>query len=135
MPTLIEPISVTSATITLTKNHMAGGEIYLNRAAGIALTLPAPDAGLSARFIVGTAPATGDYVIGTNGSANIIVIGVNELEVDTNDDGPYDADADAVTLVQAVAVVGDYLDFRCDGTKWYVEGQTNADGGVTTATT
>ncbi len=133
MPTFLEPISVTSATFTLTKDH-AGTEIFLNRAGGIAFTLPAPDAGLKFKFIVGTAPTT-NCTISTSGGDNIIVLGVNELEVDTSDDGPYDNDADVVTFIANVAVVGDFLDLYCDGTKWYGRGQTNADGGITSGTT
>lgn len=133
MPTFLEPISLTAATATLTKDH-AGAEIFLNRAGGITVTLPEPDAGLRFRFIVGTAPTTA-YTINTAGGNNIIVVGVNELEVDTSDDGPYDNDADIVSFVANVAVVGDYLDLTCDGTKWYGRGQTNADGGITSGTT
>jgi hypothetical protein len=129
----MEPISVTSATFALSKAH-SGTEIFLNRAGGIAFTLPVPDAGLRYRFIIGTAP-TSDCTIASNGGADIIVLGVNELEVDTGDDGPYDDNADLVSFKANVAVVGDFLDLYCDGTKWYGRGQTNADGGVTSATT
>lgn len=129
----LQPISVTSATMALTKAH-AHTELYLNRAGGIAFTLPAPDVGLKYRFIIGTAPTT-DCTISTAGGADIIVLEVNELEVDTSDDGPYDDNADVVTFKANVAVVGDFLDFHCDGTKWYARGQTNADGGITSGTT
>lgn len=134
MPTLLEPISITSATFSLTKDHLAGGEIFLNRAGGIAMTLPAPDAGLSARIIVGTSPTT-DCTISSAGGADIIVVSVNELETDTGDDGPYDDNADVVTFKANVALVGDFLVVSCDGTKWYMQGQTNADGAITTGTT
>ncbi len=56
---------------------------------------------------------------------------LNELEVDTNDDGPYDASADTITFVAATAVVGDYVYMISNGTMFYVSGQANADGGVT----
>lgn len=133
MAYFMQPISVTSATFTITKAHN-GVDFYLNRAGGIAFTLPEPNAGLKFRFIIGTSPTT-DCTISTNGGADIIVLEVNELEVDTGDDGPYDTDADVVTFKANVAVLGDYLDFHCDGTKWYARGQTNADGGVTSGTT
>ena len=60
--------------------------------------------------------------------------GINELEVDTSDDGPYDANADTLNFVASVAVVGDFVILESDGTSWYYHGQTNADGGVTTST-
>lgn len=129
----MEPISVTTATFTLTKAH-SNTDIYLNRAGGIAFTLPAPDGGLEYNFIIGTAPTT-DCTISSNGGSDIIVLSVNELETDSGDDGPYDDNADVVTFKANVAVVGDFISFRCDGTKWYGRGQTNADGAVTSGTT
>lgn len=129
----MQPISVTTATFTLTKDHSMT-ELYLNRAGGIAFTLPAPAVGIKYRFIVGTSP-TSDCTISTSGGSDIIVLEVNELEVDTGDDGPYDTDADVVTFKANVAVLGDFLDMHCDGTKWYARGSTNADGGITSGTT
>lgn len=134
MPVLLEPISITTSTFTLTRHHLAGGEIFLNRAAGIAITLPAPDAGLSAKVIIGTSPTT-DCTISTYGGADIMVVSVNELETDTTEDGPYDNDADVFTFKANVALIGDFVEISCDGTKWYLQGQTNADGAVTTGTT
>ncbi len=129
----MEPISVTAATMTLTKAH-ASTLIVLNRAGGIGLTLPAPDGGLKYKFVVGTAPTTA-YTIATASSANIIKGGINELEVDTSDDGPYSAVGDLFSFVANIAVVGDWADFESDGTSWFVTGQTNADGGVTIGST
>jgi hypothetical protein len=133
MSQFMEPIVVTSATMTLTRHH-AGASIFLDRAGGIAFTLPEPDAGLVYEFIVKTAPTT-NCTISTSGGSNIIVLSVNELETDTTEDGPSDDDADVVTLVANVALPGDYLRFTCDGTKWYAKGQVRADGAVTSGTT
>jgi hypothetical protein len=116
------------------KAEESGMTFFLGVAGGFTVTLPAPARGLRYTFIVSVSPTTA-YIIATNGGADIGVIGVNELEVDTSDDGPYDVDADAISFVANVAVIGDYLDFWCDGTKWYARGQTNADGGITSATT
>lgn len=126
----------TTATNVLTYSE-CGKTIWLNSATEFATTLPAVEdlAGCYFKFIVKAAPASASYTIVTSGSANIIVIGVNELDVDTGDDGPYDDNADLVTLVDGVAVVGDYVECITDGTKWYCNGQTNADGGITTGTT
>lgn len=112
-----------------------GKTIFLNSATEFATTLPAPVAGCYFKFIVKAAPAGANYTIVTNGGADILIGGVNELEVDTADDGPYDDNADVITFIQAVAVVGDYVEMISDGTSWYFNGQTNADGGVTTGTT
>ena len=126
--------SLTDATKTLTlADH--DKTFFLNRAGGITITMPSPQLGFRCRFVVGTAPTSTGYVINSAGGADIMVLGVNELEVDTSNDGPYDDNADTITLVSSVAVVGDFLQVECDGTKFYFTGQTNADGGVTSSTT
>ena len=112
----------------------SGTTYFLNLAGGFTSTLPAPAAGLHFKFVVATAPSTA-YIIATNGGADILIGGVNELEVDTNSDGPYDNNADVINFVASVAVVGDWVEMISDGTSWYFTGQPNADGGVTTATT
>lgn len=122
-----------TAVNTLTYSE-CGKTIFLNSATEFATTLPAPVAGCYFKFIVKAAPAGANYTIVTASSANIIIGGVNELEVDTADDGPYDNNGDTITFVQAVAVVGDYVEMISDGTSWYISGQTNADGGVTLTT-
>ena len=128
-------VEVLSAAKTLTAAD-SGKTFMLALAAGFAVTLPAPALGLNFKFVVSTAPTDGDYTIASNGGDNIIVIGVNELDVDTGNNGPYDDNADLVTLVEDVAVKGDFVDvYACDGTSWYARGQTNADGGITTSTT
>ena len=111
-----------------------GKTFFLALAGGFASTLPAPAAGLRYKFIVSVAPTTA-YTIATTSSANIIKGGVNELEVDTGDDGPYSAVGDLVSFVANVAVVGDWVEFISDGTSWFITGQTNADGGVTIGST
>ena len=57
----------------------------------------------------------------------------DENEVDTDDDGPYNAAHTTITFADGVAVAGDYVELLCDGTNWYATGQTNADGGITLA--
>jgi hypothetical protein len=124
-----------TAANTLTTAE-CGKVMTLNSATEFASTLPAPSAGCSFTFFVKAAPSGADYTIVTDSGADVIVIGVNELEVDTADDGPYDDNADTVSFKGGIAVEGDYV--KCDstdGTKWYCFGQTNADGGITTSTT
>jgi hypothetical protein len=124
---------ILSAAKTLDKEDN-GKTFFLALAGGFTVTLPAPQLGYEVEFIVSVAPTTA-YIIATNGGADVIVAGINELEVDTSNDGPYDDNADVLNFVASVAVVGDRVSFKSDGTKWYGIGQTNADGGVTMATT
>ena len=116
-----------------------GMVFFLNFATGFTIKLPRiKDAGIgfALKFIVKTAPSSGTYVITENAEfdTNIIVTnGINELDVDTGDDGPYNAGHTTITFADGVAVAGDWIIFECDGTKWYCTGQTNADGGITLA--
>ena len=130
---------VNAAVETVTTTNViaaseSGTTYFLSLAGGFTSTLPAPAAGLNFKFIVKTAPTTA-YIIATNGGADIMIGGINELEVDTADDGPYDDNADTLNFVANIAAVGDWVEFVSDGTSWYFTGQTNLDGGITTATT
>lgn len=131
---MIRDYEDSTAANTLTYAE-CGKTIFLNSATEFATTLPAPVAGCYFKFIIKAAPAGANYTIVTNGGADILIGGVNELEVDSTEDGPYDDNADVITFIQAVAVVGDYVEMISDGTSWYFNGQTNADGGITTGTT
>jgi hypothetical protein len=122
------------AAETLTAERMRGQTYFLTLAGGFALTLPAPALGLNARFVVATSPTTA-YTIATASGANLIVGGINELEVDTSDDGPYSAVGDLISFVANIAVKGDWLSLISDGTSWFLTGQTNADGGITIGST
>lgn len=124
---------VLAAATTLTAAD-SGKTFFLNLAGGFQVDLPAVAAGLEFEFIVSTSPTTA-YIIVTEGGDDVMVVEISELEVDTTNDGPYDVNADTLNFVANVAVIGDRVRMICDGTKWYARGSTNADGGITTATT
>lgn len=111
----------------------------LNAATEFTTTLPAvADAGSGWRckFMVKAAPSGAAYVITEKTSADtdkIITNGINELEVDTADDGPSNTGHTTVSFADGVAIAGDWVEFICDGTNFYCTGQTKADGGVTLA--
>jgi hypothetical protein len=126
-------VETVAAANTITAAE-SGKTFFLALAGGFTSTLPAPAAGLKYKFVVAVNPTTA-YVITTNDGANIIKGGINELEVDTTEDGPYDNDADTLNFVANIAVVGDWVQFESDGTSWFITGQTNADGGVTIGST
>jgi hypothetical protein len=121
-----------SATDTLTASEC--GKTFFMSGDDYTLTLPAVStvsAGCEFRFIVAGAPTTSTVVLTGNSDEDVLIGGINELEVDTNDDGPYDASADTVTFVGGTAVVGDFVYMICDGSYFYISGQANADGGIT----
>ena len=127
-----------TAASTLGKGD-SGKVFFLNATTEFTTTLPtvsAAGAGWNAKFIVKTAPDGADYVIteNTGSDTNVIITnGINELEVDTNDDGPNNAGHTTITFADGVAIAGDYVEVLCDGTNWYATGQTKADGGITLA--
>ncbi|MCK5682126.1 hypothetical protein KAI46_15080, partial [bacterium] len=85
---------------------------------------------------VAAAPSGAAYVVtelAASDTDKIIVNGINELEVDTADDGPYSTGCTTVSFADGVAVAGDWVTVRCDGTNYFVTGQTKADGGVAVA--
>lgn len=133
MDTLPASTETVTAANVITPEE-SGATFFLGLAGGFASTLPAPAQGLNYKFIVSVSPTTA-YTIATSGSANIIKGGINELEVDTSDDGPYSSAGDLISFVANVAVVGDWVELISDGTSWFLTGQTNADGGVTIGST
>lgn len=131
LATYVEDLTAAS---TLTSAD-CGKILMLNSATEFATTLPSPTSGCQLRFVVKAAPASASYTVVTASSANLLIGGINELEVDTGDDGPYDADGDTITFVDGTAVVGDFVELISDGTSWYLHGQAQADGGITVAGT
>lgn len=127
-------VETVSAVKTLVAND-CGKTIFLSDATEFATTLPVPTAGCTFKFIIAAAPSGASYTVVTDAGADVLIGGINELEVDTSDDGPYTATGDTITFVDSVSVVGDYVDMVSDGTSWYISGQTNADGGVTLTNT
>ena len=110
----------------------SGKVFVLNAAAGAAVTLPTvanTSEGWNAKFIVGTAFATTDWTIVA--SAAVIKGGVNELETDTEDDGPSTTGATTMHLELAAETIGDYYELVFDGTSYWLSGQTVADGALT----
>ena len=111
------------------------GKVFtLNASAGAAITLPSvADAqeGWNCRFIVGTAFDTTDWII--TATAAIMVGGINELEVDTSDDGPVTVAGTTINIELGAETIGDYVDFVVADGKMYINGQTKLDGGMTLA--
>lgn len=124
-----------TAASTLTTAD-CGKTLLLNSATEFATTLPAPTDQCRFKFVVKSAPAGASYTVVTASSSNVIIGGINELEVDTGDDGPYQSAGDTITFVSAASgttptgKVGDWAEIFSDGTSWYLTGQAKEDGGV-----
>ena len=124
-------------SITAVKTLVAadsGMTFGLNAAAGVAITLPSladMPAGWTCRFRVETAFATSDWVV--TAPAAIMIGGVNELEVDTANDGPSTTSGTTITFELGFETVGDYIDLQSNGTNIYLVGQTVLDGGISFA--
>ena len=127
------PIETLTAARVVT-NADSGTTFICSGAAGKAITLPAVadvTAGWNCRFIVGQAFATTDWII--TATAAIMVGGINELEVDTESDGPSTVAGTTINIELGAETIGDYVDFVCDGTKFFIRGQSKLDGAFTLA--
>ena len=125
-------VSVTAATAL---NLADMGKVYVfGSTTATAVTIPeAADAeGATLKFIVGAVPGASVHSIATHAGGTVFAGGINELEVDTGDDGPSDTNAGVINFT-TISVIGDYVELYCDGSLWYFNGQTVADGGATLA--
>ena len=118
--------------------HDCGTLLMLNAAAGCTVTLPSvADAGNGwwVRMVIGTNVSSNTLVITekTSADTDVLIGGINELEVDTSDDGPSTTGATKITIANALDTVGDFVEFICDGSKFYFHGQTKLDGCMTIA--
>ena len=126
--------------LTATKQLVAadrGKTFFLNSATEFTTTLPSiADAGVGwgCRFVVTAAPLGAAYIVSEKATADtdkIITNGINELEVDTADDGVTRDGHTFINFISSKAEKGDWAEFVCDGTNWYCTGQTKVDGGIT----
>jgi len=116
----------------------SGKTLFLNLAAGFTTELPASTsigAGWHVNMIIGVNPTTA-YIIteDTDVDTDILVTnGIAELEVDTEDDGPSNTGHTTLTFVADTAIRGDEISIKFDGTNFFINGHTKADGAVTLA--
>ena len=91
------------------------------------ITLPTERAGLNFKFIC-SVDLTNTITIDSPTDANIFgEIVVNGASVPAKDE-------DNIKFVGAAADQGDYVQFECDGTNWYVTGAGDASGSITANT-
>ena len=121
---------VVSITADQTLTGADSGKVFfMNNTSGVAITLPAPEAGYNFKMMVGTAPTGSDNYVISSAAAGLIegIAIVNGASVagiaETN-----------VNFIGGTAKVGDYIKFHCDGTTWYAEGMGRTAGGITFTT-
>ncbi len=112
-----------------------GKTFGLNLAGGFTVTLPAVatvNAGFKIRFRVETNPTTA-YIITENAASDTNII-LGSLNTSTGQTAAADFEVTGgtfVTFVASVALVGDWVTFETNGTKWYAYGQTTVPAGIT----
>lgn len=126
---LEDNVVVLTAASRLTED--ANGKTFiLNSGTEFLTVLPPLRAGLKLSFIVGAAPSGANYTIEPANGADII----HGLSLSA-DGGVNDSTAgtavDLVSFVGAAAVVGDRVDFVCDGTYWHAVGYAAVGTGIT----
>jgi ABC-type xylose transport system substrate-binding protein len=123
-----------TATSTLTIAD-SGKTFFLNSATEFDTALPAvaDAAGFTARFIIKAAPSGADYTITSPGSDIHGLIASNDLTGASDAASTAGTPIDVISFVDAKALIGDYVDLRCDGTNYYVSGVTSVFDGVTLA--
>jgi hypothetical protein len=118
---VVEPTAATTLTAA-----QSGSLVVLSQAAGYAVTLPSPAAGLNYRFVVQALFGTTDWVI-TSAAADMYgtVMEAGVLQAV--------AGATTINLELGADTIGDYIDVYSDGTYWYVAGSTAQAASVTPA--
>lgn len=114
-----------TAAVALTALQ-SGTQVFLNAAAGFAITLPLPAAGLYYRFTTAAAFATTNFTVLTAAGADIFF-----GSADVNSTRVTCAAQDSINFVSTAETKGDFVDVWSDGTGWFVDGVAAAAGGIT----
>ena len=110
-----------SSASTHTLDMGDSGKIYmLYSTVARTITLPAVAAGLKFKFIA--TDTTADSTIAPSEGTALLKGGAEA-------GNSYLTLAGTTIIVEAAATVGDWLEFICDGTYWYVSGHTSAGAG------
>lgn len=100
----------------------SGKTFFLNSATEFVSTLPAPALGLTFRFIVSAAPSGASYTVICASSGTLIKGHVLTNDVNSATDADFGTAGElTLTFVDGKAVAGDWADFVCDGTNWFVQ--------------
>lgn len=114
-----------TAAVALTAAQ-SGMNVFLNAAAGFAITLPAPANGLRYKFTTAAAFATSNFTVVTSGGADIFF-----GSADVNSSLVGCAAQDSINFVSTAETKGDWVEVWSDGTGWFVNGVGFASGAIT----
>lgn len=129
-PTYIDLTEVVAATNVITAAE-SGSVFFLNSATEFASTLPAVAAGLHFTFIVTAAPSGASYTVaGASGTPIKGHVLTNDVNSATDSDFGTAGEL-TLTFVDGKAVAGDYAEFWCDGTNWFVHAACSVFDGIT----
>lgn len=123
------PIVIPDAATYAVKDYNSGIiHIVPDLTADCTISLPAPKKGLAYRFIYGGgATDTSDWVFQSTSAANYFIGGVAWLTHGTPDIEPVFSDGNSNDFCRIlVPTAGTWIEFYCDGTNWYVNGQAVA---------
>ena len=110
-----------SAASSHTLDMGDSGKIYmLNSTVARTITLPKVSPGLKFKFIV--TDSTADSSITTSEGTALLKGGAEA-------GNSYLTLAGTTLIVEAASTVGDWLEFICDGTYWYISGHSSAGAG------
>jgi len=131
--------STTDATKTLTESD-SGKLVYLNKATGVIITLPAAKVGLSYDFLVGTSVTSNNYKIITASTTEFMKGQLISIDTDTSNVLAYDQIGNGTTH-RAVTMNGTttggliytrFTVWAVSTTLWAVEGRNYGSGTVAT---
>lgn len=92
------------------------------------IALPAPSAGLNYKFIVKEDTPTQDVKIV---ATSTLVYGILMIQSDTDEDNSVVAAGSTNVLIKQAAKKGDWVEYYCDGTSWYVRGMGTVQAAFT----
>ena len=111
------------------------GKTFFLASNAIDITLPsAPVDGWHCRVIANADYATAPSTVTINGSGEFFAGSIGTATIDTATDGAiFDNAADDVIQFAAAALAGDWVDIVCNGTSWFVSGQSQLAAGIASA--
>lgn len=117
-----------AATYTVLAANNGKTHVMPNLTADCTITFPTPAAGLDFTFQYGGAAADAqDWIFDFESDTNYLIGGVTHLDADAGSAGdevvPVYADGNSNSKLSVlVPEVGTLVNFKCDGTNWYVNG-------------